>query len=244
MSDQQQSTTQAFPSSDQQQSSTQAFVKKTAAQRKLYESGNELAAYAAKQINYHIMGYYPITPSTQIAENLDLSGARGEHNIRLIAAEGEHSAAGICYGASAGGGRVFNATSANGLLYALEQFPVQSGTRMPMVMNVACRTVSGPLCIKGDHSDIMYLLNTGWIILFADDPQMVYDFNLIALKLAEKVNLPVSLPAIRNKNAWSFLKMKPYSTLSGKNSPVTIPKSPLLPEMTPPGRIVFTVYST
>ena len=93
MSDQQQSTTQAFPSSDQQQSSTQAFVKKTAAQRKLYESGNELAAYAAKQINYHIMGYYPITPSTQIAENLDLSGARGEHNIRLIAAEGEHSAA-------------------------------------------------------------------------------------------------------------------------------------------------------
>ena len=88
MSDQQQSTTQAFPSSDQQQSSTQAFVKKTAAQRELYESGNELAAYAAKQINYHIMGYYPITPSTQIAENLDLSGARGEHNIRLIAAAG------------------------------------------------------------------------------------------------------------------------------------------------------------
>ena len=71
MSDQQQST-HSFPSSDQQQSSTQAFVKKTAAQRKLYESGNELAAYAAKQINYHIMGYYPITPSTQIAENLDL----------------------------------------------------------------------------------------------------------------------------------------------------------------------------
>ena len=157
----------------------------------LYESGNELAAYAAKQINYHIMGYYPITPSTQIAENLDLLGAEGAHDIKLIAAEGEHSAAGICYGASVGGGRVFNATSANGLLYAIEQFPVQSGTRFPMVMNVACRTVSGPLCIKGDHSDIMYMLNTGWIILFADEPQAVYDFNLIALKLAEKVLLPV-----------------------------------------------------
>ena len=114
-----------------------------AAQKVMYDSGNELAAYAAKQINYHVMGYYPITPSTQIAENLDVMGAEGLHDIRLIAAEGEHSAAGICYGASAGGGRVFNATSANGLLYALEQFPVQSGTRMPMVMNVACRTVSG-----------------------------------------------------------------------------------------------------
>lgn len=164
-----------------------------AAQKVMYDSGNELAAYAAKQINYHVMGYYPITPSTQIAENLDVMGAEGLHDIRLIAAEGEHSAAGICYGASAGGGRVFNATSANGLLYALEQFPVQSGTRMPMVMNVACRTVSGPLCIKGDHSDIMYMLNTGWIILFADEPQMVYDFNLIALKLAEKVSLPVAV---------------------------------------------------
>lgn len=162
-------------------------------QKDLYESGNELAAYAAKQINYHIMGYYPITPSTQIAENLDLTLAQGEHSIKLIAAEGEHSAAGICYGASTGGGRVFNATSANGLLYALEQLPVQSGTRFPMVMNVACRTVSGPLCIKGDHSDIMYMLNTGWIILFADEPQAVYDMNLFGLKLAELVNLPVAI---------------------------------------------------
>lgn len=160
-------------------------------QKLLYESGNELAAYAAKQINYHVMGYYPITPSTQIAENLDTMKADGLHDITLIAAEGEHSAAGVCYGASTAGARVFNATSANGLLYALEQFPVQSGTRFPMVMNVACRTVSGPLCIKGDHSDIMYMLNTGWIILFAHSPQMVYDLNILGLKLAEKVNLPV-----------------------------------------------------
>lgn len=166
-------------------------VKNMLKQKILFESGNELAAYAAKQINYHVMGYYPITPSTQIAENLDLMKAEGLHDISLIAAEGEHSAAGICYGASTGGGRVFNATSANGLLYALEQLPVQSGTRFPMVMNVACRTVSGPLSIKGDHSDIMYTLNTGWIILFAHSPQMVYDMNLCALKIAEKVKLPV-----------------------------------------------------
>ena len=160
-------------------------------QRVLFESGNEVAAYAAKQINYHVMGYYPITPSTQIAEFLDQMKADGGHEICMIPAEGEHSAAGICYGASTGGGRVFNATSANGLLYALEQLPVQSGTRFPMVMNVACRTISGPLCIKGDHSDIMYCLNTGWIILFANTPQAVYDMNLCALKIAETVKLPV-----------------------------------------------------
>ncbi|MBR3869400.1 MAG: pyruvate synthase [Clostridia bacterium] len=162
-----------------------------AEQKLLFESGNEMAAYAAKQINYHVMGYYPITPSTQIAEYLDQMKADGEHTIALMPAEGEHSAAGICYGASTGGGRVFNATSANGLLYALEQLPVQSGTRMPMVLNIACRTVSGPLSIKGDHSDLMYTLNAGWIILFAESPQEVYDCNICALKIAEKLRLPV-----------------------------------------------------
>lgn len=156
-----------------------------------YASGNEMAALAVKQLGYDLMGYYPITPSTQIAENLDLIRAKGETDLIMVAAEGEHSAAGICYGASVGGARVFNATSANGLLYAIEQFPVQSGTRYPMVMNVACRTVSGPLSIKGDHSDLMYMLNTGWPILFAHTVQEVYDFNIIALKWAEQVRLPV-----------------------------------------------------
>lgn len=160
-------------------------------QKIMFESGNELAAHAAKQINYHIMGYYPITPSTQIAEHLDLLKAEGEHQVRMIPADGEHGAAGICFGASTGGGRVFNATSANGLLFSLEQLPVQSGVRFPMVLNVACRTVSGPLSIKGDHSDIMYTLNTGWIILFAKDPQAVYDMNICALKIGEQVKLPV-----------------------------------------------------
>ena len=162
-------------------------------QKTVFANGNELAATAARQIGYHVMGYYPITPSTQIAENLDAWRAEGKADIDLIAAEGEHSAAGICYGAAAAGARVFGATSANGLLYALEQMPVQSGTRMPMVMNVACRTVSGPLCIKGDHSDIMYLLNAGWLIFFAPRPQAVYDLNLLALKLAEKVGLPAAV---------------------------------------------------
>ena len=158
-----------------------------------YASGNEMAAIAIKQIGYDLMGYYPITPSTQIAENLDVMRSNGETDLVMVAAEGEHSAAGICYGAAVAGGRVINATSANGLLYALEQLPVQSGTRYPMVMNVACRTVSGPLSIKGDHSDIMYLLNTGWPILFAATAQQVYDFNIIALKLSEAVRLPVAV---------------------------------------------------
>ncbi|EJW17139.1 thiamine pyrophosphate-dependent enzyme [Paenibacillus alvei] len=165
----------------------------TVEQRMVYESGNEMAAYAAHQINYHIMGYYPISPSTEVAQFLDLMKANGQHDIKLIPADGEHGSAGICYGASTAGGRVFNATSANGYMYMLEQMPVQSGTRFPMVLNLVCRSVSGPLNIHGDHSDLYFALNTGWPILLCRDPQAVYDMNIMALKLAEdpEVRLPV-----------------------------------------------------
>ncbi len=164
-----------------------------AKQRVELRSGNEAAALAASQVGYHVMGYFPITPSTEVAENLAKMAADGLHETVLIAGDGEHGAAGICYGAALGGGRVLNATSAQGLLYSLEQLPVQSGTRVPMVLNLACRAVSGPLDIRGDHSDLYFALNTGWIILLARDPQAVYDMNLAAVRVGEHrdVRLPV-----------------------------------------------------
>ncbi|WP_340021817.1 thiamine pyrophosphate-dependent enzyme [Paenibacillus sp. FSL K6-1096] len=158
-----------------------------------FESGNEMAATAAAQINYHIMGYFPITPSTEVAQYLDQMKARGQHDIELIAADGEHGSAGICYGAAMAGARVINATSSQGFLYMLEQLPTQSGTRFPMVLNLVTRAVSGPLDIRGDHSDLYYGLNAGWVILTASTPQAVYDMNIMALRIAEhaEVRLPV-----------------------------------------------------
>jgi pyruvate ferredoxin oxidoreductase alpha subunit len=183
-----------------------------AAQVVRFRTGNEMAALSAKQINFHLMGYYPITPSTEIAELIDEMKAAGKHDIVMVPADGEHGAAGICFGAATAGGRVFNATSAQGLLYALEQLPVQSGTRYPMLLDLATRTVSGPLDILGDHSDVYYALNTGWLIFMARDPQAVYDMNLIALRVAERAD--VRLPAIvafdgfftshQKRRVWTF----------------------------------------
>jgi len=121
-----------------------------------FKTGNEMAALAVAQINYHLMGYFPITPSTEIAEFLDEMKTRGEHDIVMVPADGEHGSAGINFGAATGGGRVFNATSANGFLYMLEQLPVQSGSRFPMLLNLVTRSISGPLDIRGDHSDLYY----------------------------------------------------------------------------------------
>lgn len=212
----------------------------TVEQRMVYESGNEMAAYAAHQINYHIMGYYPISPSTEVAQFLDLMKAGGKHDIKLIPADGEHGSAGICYGAAAAGGRVFNATSANGYLYMLEQMPVQSGTRLPMVLNLICRSVSGPLNIHGDHSDLYFALNTGWPILMCRDPQAVYDMNIMAIKLAEdpEVRLPVIvaqdgyftshqkrrvMTMAHQKDVLDFIGEPPeYPHVLDRNNPITV----------------------
>ncbi len=158
-----------------------------------FRNGNEAAALAARDIGFHVMGYFPITPSTEVAETLSEMQAEGAHDIVMVPGDGEHGAAGICYGAALGGGRVLNVTSSQGLLYALEQMPVQAGTRVPMVLNVATRTISGPLDIRGDHSDLYFVLNTGWIILLARDPQAVYDLNFAAVRIGEHkdVRLPV-----------------------------------------------------
>src|SRR6185369_13930678 len=162
-------------------------------QRIEFRSGNEAAALAARDIGYHVMGFFPITPSTEDAENFFFFKQKTAYEIAMIAGDGEHGAAGICYGAALGGGRVLNATSSQGLLYSLEQLPVQAGTRVPMVLNLAARTVSGPLDIRGDHSDVYFALNTGWIILCARDPQAVYDMNFAAVRIGEHadVRLPV-----------------------------------------------------
>lgn len=163
-------------------------------QKKVFKSGNEMAALAAADINYHVMGYYPISPSTEIAQYLDMMKVNGKHDISMIPADGEHSSSGICYGAAVAGARVFNATSANGLAYMIEQLPVVSATRYPMVMNLVDRALSGPLNIHCDHSDLYMTLSIGWIVLNASNPQAVYDQNIMALKLAESPE--VMLPAI------------------------------------------------
>ncbi len=209
-------------------------------QKTSLKTGNEMVAEAAKMIDFHFMGYYPITPSTEIAELIDAMKARGEVSTVMLPADGEHGAAGACFGASTGGARVLNATSANGLLYSMEQLPVQAGTRMPMVLNLVTRSVSGPLDIRCDHSDLMFALQTGWIILLASTPQAVYDLNIIAVKLGEhpKVRLPVMVVSdgfftshqrqevqiFENKSdVQSFLgvRQNPFTTLDPRN-PVTL----------------------
>lgn len=158
---------------------------------KLALTGAQAASEAMRQINPDVVPAYPITPQTQIVETFAHFVADGKVETEMIRVESEHSAMSAAVGASAAGARVMTASSSQGILLMLEILPIASGLRLPIVMNVVNRAISGPINIHCDHSDSMACRDLGWVQIYSEDNQEVYDNTLIAMKLAEKIELPV-----------------------------------------------------
>ena len=158
-------------------------------------SGNEAAAIAMKQINPDVVAAFPITPSTEIPQYFSTFVANGTVDTEFVAVESEHSAMSACIGAQAAGARAMTATSANGLSLMWEMIYIASSLRLPIVMSLVNRAVSGPLNIHNDHSDAMGVRDAGWIMLFSENNQEAYDNLLMAHRIAEHkdVQLPVMI---------------------------------------------------
>ncbi len=156
-------------------------------------SGNEAAAIAMKQINPDVVAAFPITPSTEIPQYFSTFVNNGQVDTEFVAVESEHSAMSACIGAQAAGGRAMTATSANGLSLMWEMIYIASSLRLPIVMSLVNRAVSGPLNIHNDHSDAMGVRDAGWVMLFSENNQEAYDNLLMANRIAEHkdVLLPV-----------------------------------------------------
>ena len=148
------------------------------------------AAEAVKLADVDLIAAYPITPQTHIVERLSEMVANGELNAEYICVESEHSALSACLGASASGARAYTATAGQGLELMHEVLYVASGMRLPMVMTVANRALSAPLNIWCDHSDVMSTRDTGWIQMFVENGQALYDLTLCSFKIAESSMLP------------------------------------------------------
>ena len=155
-------------------------------------SGNEAAAIAMKQINPDVVAAFPITPSTEIPQYFSTFVANGTVDTEFVAVESEHSAMSACIGAEAAGSRAMTATSANGLSLMWEMIYIASSLRLPIVMSLVNRAVSGPLNIHNDHSDAMGVRDAGWIMLFSENNQEAYDNLVMAHRIAE--NKDVLLP--------------------------------------------------
>lgn len=158
-------------------------------------SGNEAVAYAIKQINPDVMPAFPITPSTEIPQYVANYIANGEIDTEFIHVESEHSAMSAALGASAAGARTLTATSSCGMALMWEELYVAASDRLPIVLALVNRALTGPININADHSDSMGARDAGWIQIYAESNQEVYDNFLQAFPIAEHkdVRLPIMI---------------------------------------------------
>jgi pyruvate ferredoxin oxidoreductase alpha subunit len=154
------------------------------------------AAEAVGMADVDVVAAYPITPQTHIVEHLSEMVADGKLDAEFIPVESEHSAMSVACGASATGARTFTCTSSQGLAVMNEVVFLAASLRLPIVMALANRSLSGPLSIWNDHSDVMSIRDCGWIQIFTENGQDVIDHMIYAFKVAEKQE--VSLPFIVN----------------------------------------------
>lgn len=158
-------------------------------------SGNEAVAEALRQINPDVMAAFPITPSTEIPQYFSKLVASGKVDSEFIPVESEHSAMSAVIGAEAAGARSVTATSSAGMALMWEELYLAASNRLPCVLTLVNRALSGPININCDHSDSMGARDAGWIQIYAENNQEVYDNLVMAYRIAEHkdVKLPVMI---------------------------------------------------
>lgn len=156
-------------------------------------SGNEAVAAAMRQINPDVVAAFPITPSTEIPQYFSSFVADGLVDTEFVPVESEHSAMSACIGSQAAGARTMTATSSCGLALMFEELYVAASCRLPIVMAVVNRALSGPININNDHSDSMGARDAGWIQIYSENNQEAYDNFIQAVKIGEhkSVSTPV-----------------------------------------------------
>jgi len=161
--------------------------------KKISLTGDSAASYAMKQIEPDVVAAYPITPQTEIVMGFSQYVADGAVKTELIPVESEHSAMSACVGSATAGARTMTATSANGLALMWEIVYIAASTRLPIVMPVVNRALSGPINIHCDHSDSMGVRDSGWIQIYCENAQEVYESLIMAPRIAEHpdILLPV-----------------------------------------------------
>jgi pyruvate/2-oxoacid:ferredoxin oxidoreductase alpha subunit len=163
-------------------------------------TGNFAAAYAAVAARVQVVSAYPITPQTTIVEILSELVARGELEADFIKVESEHSALASCIGAEAAGARTFTATSAQGLALMHELIHWTTRARLPIVMVNVNRAMAPGWSIWADATDSISERDTGWMQIYCEDNQEVFDSVLMAYRISERAD--ILLPTLVNLDAF------------------------------------------
>jgi len=175
-------------------------------------TGNAAAAWGARLARADYVPAFPITPQTEIIEQIGKWIDRGEFAARMVTLDSEHSMLTAAGAAASTGVRVFTATSSQGLLYAMEMLYTVAGWRSPFVLVNVSRGLSAPITLEPDHNDILAARDSGFLQIHCASCQEVLDSTLIAYRLAEHDQ--VRLPAIVNLDGFY---------LSFTREPVSLP---------------------
>lgn len=158
--------------------------------------GNHAASYISYALSDMAL-IYPITPSSPMAEQVDIWSSQHKknifsHELEVVELQSEAGAAGALHGALQAGSAAVTYTSSQGLLLMIPNLYKMVGERLPAVLHVASRTVAtSALSIFGDHSDVMATRQTGAIMLCESSVQEVMDLSCIAHMVAMEARLPV-----------------------------------------------------
>ncbi|MCI8770429.1 MAG: pyruvate:ferredoxin (flavodoxin) oxidoreductase [Lachnospiraceae bacterium] len=157
--------------------------------------GNTAAAHVAYAYT-EVAGIYPITPSSPMADSVDMWSAAGQKNIfgstvKVVEMESEAGAAGTVHGSLAAGALTTTFTASQGLLLMIPNMYKIAGEQLPCVFDVSARTVSThALNIFGDHSDVYACRQTGFAMLAETNPQEVMDLSPVAHLAALEGKVP------------------------------------------------------
>lgn len=156
-------------------------------------TGNGAAAWGARLAAVDYIPAFPITPQTEIIEDLAKWIDAGEMPARMVTMDSEHSMLTAAGAGAATGVRTFTATSSQGLLYAMEMLYTVAGWRAPFAMVNVSRGLAAPLTLEPDHNDILAARDSGFLQIHCATCQEVVDSVIMAYRLAEdhEVRLPV-----------------------------------------------------
>ena len=163
-------------------------------------TGNGAAAWGARLAATDYIPAFPITPQTEIIEDISAWIDRAEMDARMVTMESEHSMITAAAAAAASGVRVFSATSSQGLLYGMEMLYTVSGWRAPFVLVNVSRGLASPITLEPDHNDVMAARDCGFLQIHCATCQEVLDSTLMAFRLAEDER--IRLPAIVNMDGF------------------------------------------
>jgi pyruvate/2-oxoacid:ferredoxin oxidoreductase alpha subunit len=154
-------------------------------------TGNSAAAHGAMLCRPEVLALYPITPQTEVVEELSKFHASGELDAEMVEVEGENSAMNIITAASAAGARAFTATSSYGLVYMYDALLQAAGYRVPIVMVNVNRETPGITGVSSGQQDMISTRDSGWIQIIASNCQEILDSIIMAYRLAEDTDIQV-----------------------------------------------------